>query len=103
MDKRAKVRDKINNCTTNKKHFGSNNIWQEPNTEMEKENIEDGGNDLELPKLVKEQGMGNEVQVSQIEEIIKKVQNTRDYSIPLPTNEVTNAMQHLPMFIVVHG
>jgi hypothetical protein len=45
MDKRAKVRDKRNNCTTNKKHFGSNNIWQEPNTEMEKENIEDGGND----------------------------------------------------------
>jgi hypothetical protein len=45
---------------------------------MEKENTEDGGNGLELPKLVRDQGMGNEVQISQTEEIIEKVQNTRD-------------------------
>ncbi len=76
MDKRAKLRDKTNSCTTNKEHVGSSNIWHKPNTEMEKENIEDGGNGLELPKLVGDQGMGNEVQVSQTEKIIKEVQNT---------------------------
>jgi hypothetical protein len=60
---------------------------------MKKENSGDGRNGLELPKLIGDEGMGNEIQVSQIEEIIKKVQNIRDYCIPITTSEVTNAMQ----------
>ncbi len=36
--------------------------------------------------------MGNEVQVSQIEEIIKVVQNIGDYFIPITTSEMTNVM-----------
>ncbi len=59
---------------------------------MEEENIEDGGNGLELPKLVGDKGMGDEVQVNQIEDIVKEVQNMRDYCVPITTNEVTNAM-----------
>jgi hypothetical protein len=31
---------------------------------MEEENIEDGGNGLELPKLVGDKGMGDKVQVN---------------------------------------
>jgi len=72
MDRKAKSKDKKNSCTTNKEHVGNNNIWQEPDIEMEKENTKDGRNGLELPK-VGDQAMGDEVQVNPIEKIIKVV------------------------------
>ncbi len=93
MDRKEKLRDIRNSCTIDKEHVGSNNIQQEPDIEMEKENTKDGGNGLKLPKQVGEQGMRDEVQVKYTEKIVKKVQNIGDYSTPITTNEVTNVMQ----------
>ncbi len=71
MDRREKLRAKKNSCTSNKEHVGNNNIWHEPNTKMEKENTEDGGNGLELPKLVGDQGIGDKVQLVKLKILLK--------------------------------
>jgi hypothetical protein len=38
---------------------------------MEKENTEDGGNGLELPKLVGDQGIGDKVQLVKLKILLK--------------------------------